>query len=105
MTPLLTASSVSTLGKASSIQPHCALQIVLRVNLDQPERDELTAMLRSGKRPARKLNRAQILLAADAGETTTSSRQWWLSAAPGGTSIADDLIEFVVPREVSYEGH
>src|ERR1700755_2698295 len=39
-----------------------------RVDLDQPERDELTAMLRSGKHPARKLKRAQILLAADAGQ-------------------------------------
>ncbi|RWI99866.1 IS630 family transposase [Mesorhizobium sp.] len=39
-----------------------------RVDLDQPERDELTAMLRSGKHPARKLKRVQILLAADAGQ-------------------------------------
>jgi transposase len=40
-----------------------------RVDLDQPERDELTAMLRGGKHPARKLKRAQILLAADAGQS------------------------------------
>lgn len=40
-----------------------------RVDLDQLERDELTAMLRSGKHPARKLKRAQILLAADAGQS------------------------------------
>jgi transposase len=38
-----------------------------RVDLDQPERDELTAMLAGGKQPARKLKRAQILLAVDAG--------------------------------------
>ncbi|RUW05837.1 hypothetical protein EOA46_27510 [Mesorhizobium sp. M1A.F.Ca.IN.022.05.2.1] len=90
------------MAKPAQSNRHCALQIVLRVNLDQPERDELTAMLRI--RRANSIG-AQILLAADAGETTTSSRQWWLSAAPGGTSIADDLIEFVVPQEVSYEGH
>lgn len=40
-----------------------------RVDLDQPERDELTAMLRGGKHPARQLKRAQILLAADAGHS------------------------------------
>jgi transposase len=38
-----------------------------RVDLDQSERDELTAMLKSGKQPARTLKRAQILLAVDAG--------------------------------------
>jgi hypothetical protein len=43
------------------------MNVRYRVDLDQPERDELTAMLRSGKHPARKLKRAQILLAADAG--------------------------------------
>lgn len=37
-----------------------------RVDLGQPERDELTTMLRSSQHPARKLKRAQILLAADA---------------------------------------
>jgi transposase len=35
--------------------------------LSQAERDELTAMLSKGKRAARKLKRAQILLAANAG--------------------------------------
>jgi hypothetical protein len=39
-----------------------------RVDLDQPQLDQLTAMLRSGKYPARKLKRVQILLAADAGQ-------------------------------------
>ena len=36
-----------------------------RVDLDQPERDELTAMLRGGKHPARKLKRAQILVCTE----------------------------------------
>jgi transposase len=43
------------------------MNVRYRVDLDQPERDELTAMLRGGKHAARKLKRAQILLAADAG--------------------------------------
>ena len=40
-----------------------------RVELSQAERCELTAMLSKGKRAARKLKRAQILLAADAGHS------------------------------------
>jgi hypothetical protein len=39
----------------------------VRVELSQIERDELTAMLGGGKHAARKLKRAQILLAADGG--------------------------------------
>src|SRR5580704_3484585 len=38
-----------------------------RVELSQAEREELTDMLSGGKQAARKLKRAQILLAADAG--------------------------------------
>lgn len=38
-----------------------------RVDLTQEERDELTALLRGGRQAARRLKRAQILLAADAG--------------------------------------
>ena len=38
-----------------------------RVELSQAERDELKALLSGGKRAVRKLKRAQILLAADAG--------------------------------------
>ena len=38
-----------------------------RVDLSQAEHDELTALLSGGKHAARKLKRAQILLAADAG--------------------------------------
>lgn len=39
------------------------------VELRQAERDELGALLRGGQHGARKLKRAQILLAADAGVT------------------------------------
>ena len=43
------------------------MNIRYRVELSQAERDELAAILSGGKHAARKLKRAQILLAADAG--------------------------------------
>jgi transposase len=43
------------------------MNVRYRVDLTQAERDELLTLLSGGKRPARKLKRAQILLAADAG--------------------------------------
>ena len=43
------------------------MNVRYRVELSQAERDELTVMLSKGKCAARKLKRAQILLAADAG--------------------------------------
>ena len=43
------------------------MNIRYRVTLTQCERDELGALLSRGKHPARRLKRAQILLAADAG--------------------------------------
>ncbi len=43
------------------------MNIRYRVDLSQCERAELTALLSGGNQPARKLKRAQILLAADAG--------------------------------------
>ena len=43
------------------------MNVRYRVELSQTERDELTAMLSGGKHAARRLKRAQILLAADAG--------------------------------------
>ena len=44
-----------------------AMSVRYRVELTQDERDELGALLSGGKQAARKLKRAQILLAADAG--------------------------------------
>ena len=41
------------------------MSVRYRVDLNQDERDQLGAMLRGGKHTARKLKRAQILLAAD----------------------------------------
>ena len=43
------------------------MNIRYRVDLSEAERLELEALLSGGKHPARKLKRAQILLAADAG--------------------------------------
>jgi transposase len=43
------------------------MNVRYRVELSQTEREELTALLSGGKSAARKLKRAQILLAADAG--------------------------------------
>ena len=43
------------------------MNIRYRVTLTPCERDELTGLLSGGKHPARRLKRAQILLAADAG--------------------------------------
>ncbi len=43
------------------------MNVRYRVELSQAERDQLTALLSGGKHAARKLKRAQILLAADAG--------------------------------------
>ena len=43
------------------------MNIRYRVELSQSECDQLTAILSGGKHSARKLKRAQILLAADAG--------------------------------------
>lgn len=43
------------------------MNIRYRVDLSQAERDELTTLLSAGKHPARKIKRAQILLAADTG--------------------------------------
>jgi transposase len=45
------------------------MNVCYRVELNQEERDQLNAVLGGGKRVARKLTPAQILLAADAGQT------------------------------------
>ncbi|MFX4918129.1 IS630 family transposase, partial [Acinetobacter baumannii] len=43
------------------------MNVKYRVDLTQGERDELKTLLSGGRCSARKLKRAQILLAADAG--------------------------------------
>src|SRR3954469_18989591 len=60
-------------GQVVSISsPRCAgdaMNIRFQVELSEAERDALTAMLSGGRQAVRKLKRAQILLAADAGSS------------------------------------
>ncbi len=57
------------------------MNVRYRVELSQTERAELTALLSRGKHPARKLKRAQILLAVDAALATMRSPGAWALAA------------------------
>jgi len=57
------------------------MNIRYRVELNQTERAELTALVSGGKNAAHKLKRAQILLAADGGAATTISWPACVSAA------------------------
>ena len=58
------------------------MNVRYRIELSQAERDELTTMLSRGKHAARKLKRAQILLAADAGRGDEELPAPWQWAAP-----------------------
>ena len=51
------------------------MNVGYRVTLTQYERDELGTLLSGGRQAARKLKRAQILLAADAGSATRRSQE------------------------------
>jgi len=50
------------------------MNVLYRVELSQTERAELTALLSGGKHAARKLKRAQVLLAADGGQFCQAAR-------------------------------
>jgi transposase len=60
------------------------MNVRYRVELSQAEREELTALLSGGKHAARKLKRAQILLAADAG---VSDEAIATSVGVGGSTV------------------
>src|ERR1700741_5485714 len=64
-----------------------------RVELSQAERDELKALLNAGKHPVRKLKRAQILLAADAGATDEDIA---ISVGVGGSTVYRTKRRFVL---------
>src|SRR5246127_3141389 len=64
-----------------------------RVELSQAERDELKALLSGGKQAARKLKRAQILLAADAG---ASDEEIATSIGVGGSTVYRTKRRFVL---------
>jgi transposase len=68
------------------------MNVRYRVELSQAERCELTAMLSGGKRAARKLKRAQILLAADAGR---SDEEIARAVAVGGSTVYRTKRRFV----------
>jgi hypothetical protein len=68
------------------------MNVRYRVTLTQYERNELRALLSGGKSPARKLKRAQILLAADAG---VSDEDIALSVGVGGSSVYRTKRRFV----------
>jgi transposase len=68
------------------------LNVRYRVELSQAERDELTALLSGGQHAARKLKRAQILLAADVG---VSDEDIAISVAVGGSTVYRTKRRFV----------
>src|SRR6202047_2133940 len=68
------------------------MNVLYHVELSQAERGELTTMLSKGKRAARKLKRAQILLAADAG---SSDEEIARAVAVGGSTVYRTKRRFV----------
>src|SRR6202011_1701014 len=68
------------------------MNVRYRIELSQAERDELTTMLSGGKHDARKLKRAQILLAADAGSSDDEIAR---TVAVGGSTVYRTKRRFV----------
>src|SRR4051794_37288410 len=68
------------------------MNVRYRVNLSQAERDQLSALLSGGTHASRKLKRAQILLAADAG---VSDNDIAASIAVGGSTVYRTKRRFV----------
>jgi transposase len=68
------------------------MNIRYHVELSQAERNELTALLSGGKHPARKLKRAQILLAADA---RTGDEDIATTLSVGGSTVYRTKRRFV----------
>src|SRR3954470_4473784 len=68
------------------------MNIRYRVDLSEAERVELEALLRGGRHAARKLKRAQILLAADAGLPDEAISQ---SLRVGGSTVYRTRRRFV----------
>src|SRR6516164_2384206 len=69
------------------------MNVRYRVELSQTERAELTALLSGGKHGARKLKRAQILLAADAGASDAEIAR---SVSVGGSTVFRTKRRFVL---------
>ena len=69
------------------------MNVRYRVELSQTERAELTTLLSGGKPAARKLKRAQILLAADAG---ASDEEIARNVGVGGSTVYRTKRRFVL---------
>ena len=69
------------------------MNIRYRVELSQAEREQLLAMLSGGKHPARKLKRAQILLAAGGGIDDAAITR---SVAVSGSTVYRTKRRFVI---------
>jgi transposase len=69
------------------------MNVRYRVELSQAERDELAALLSGGKHSVRKLKRAQILLAADAGD---SDEEIAAGLGVGGSTVYRTKRHFVL---------
>jgi transposase len=77
----------------ASNEEEARMNVRYRVELSQTERAELTALLSGGKHAARKLKRAQILLAADAG---SSDEVIATSLGVGGSTVYRTKRRFVL---------
>src|SRR3954463_13788985 len=73
------------------------MNIRYRVDLSDAERSELQTLLRGGRHAARKLKRAQILLAADAGVPDETIAQ---SLGVGGSTVYRTKRRFVAENEL-----
>ena len=69
------------------------MNVRYRVELSQIEREELAALLSGGKHPARRLKRAQILLAADAGASDDEIAR---NVGVGGSTVYRTKRRFVI---------
>ena len=69
------------------------MNVRYRVELGQTERAELTGLLSGGRHVARKLKRAQILLAADAGASDAEIAR---SVGVGGSTVYRTKQRFVL---------
>jgi transposase len=77
----------------ASNKEEAQMNLRYRVELSQTERTELTALLSAGKHAARRLKRAQILLAADAG---ASDDDIAISVGVGGSTVYRTKQRFVL---------
>jgi transposase len=78
---------------SASNEEEASMNVRYRVELSQTERTDLTALLSGGKHAARKLKRAQILLAADAGANDDDIAT---SVGVGGSTVYRTKQRFVL---------